>query len=130
MEKKHYDVVAAVVKKDNKYLCMQRCRSRYEYTSEKWEFPGGKIEYGENGYEALIREIKEEMDWDVFVGSKIATIIHEYPDFIISLTAYKCLGSDYEFKLLDHLDFKWLAKEDMYGLNWTEADRKLLELLE
>ena len=61
MEKKESRVVAAVVKDGDKYLCMQRCRSRLPYISEHWEFPGGKVEQGESYHEALIREIKEEM---------------------------------------------------------------------
>ena len=126
MGKKHSYIVAAVVKQGGKYLCMQRCRSIYEYISERWEFPGGKVEAGENDYDALIREIKEEMDWDIFVGRKLSTIEHEYPDFIITLTAYLCKGGDKEFKLLEHLDYKWLTAEEMQNLDWTEADRELI----
>lgn len=130
MGKKHSYIVAAVVKKGGKYLCMQRCRSIYDYISERWEFPGGKVEAGENDYDALIREIKEEMDWDIFVGRKLSTIEHEYPDFIITLTVYLCKGSDKEFKLLEHLDYKWLTAEEMQNLNWTEADRELINKLQ
>ena len=96
MGKKHSYIVAAVVKQGGKYLCMQRCRSIYDYISERWEFPGGKVEAGENDYDALIREIKEEMDWDIFVGRKLSTIEHEYPDFIITLTVYLCKGRRYK----------------------------------
>ena len=70
MEEKTYHVVAAIIKDGDKYLCMQRGRSRYAYISEHWEFPGGKVEGGESDHEALVREIKEEMDWDIFVGKK------------------------------------------------------------
>ena len=129
MEKKESRVVAAVVKDGDKYLCMQRCRSRYPYISEHWEFPGGKVEEGESCHEALVREIKEEMDWDVYVGKKLGTVSHEYPDFKVTLTAFLCKGGDGEFKLLEHLDCKWLAREELEALNWTDADRKLLALL-
>lgn len=129
MEKKESRVVAAVVKDGDKYLCMQRCRSHYPYISERWEFPGGKVEQGESYHEALVREIKEEMDWDVYVGRKLGTISHEYPDFKVKLTAYLCKGGDGEFKMLEHLDCKWLTREEMETLNWTEADRKLLALI-
>ena len=129
MEKKESRVVAAVVKNGDRYLCMQRCRSHYPYISERWEFPGGKVEQGESYHEALVREIKEEMDWDVYVGRKLGTISHEYPDFKVRLTAYLCKGGDGEFKMLEHLDCKWLTREEMETLNWTEADRKLLALI-
>ena len=128
-EKKHYNVVAAVVVDDGKYLCMQWCRSKYDYISEHWEFPGGKVEEGESDHHTLLREIKEEMDRDIYVGRRLGSVIQEYPDFCITLTAYLCKGGDGEFKLLDHLDYKWLGREELEKLNWTEGDRKLLSFL-
>lgn len=80
-EKRHSRVVAAVVKRGNRYLCMRRCRSKYAYISEKWEFPGGKVEPDESDRDALRREIKEEMDWDVCAGEALATVEYSYPDF-------------------------------------------------
>ncbi|MBQ2195368.1 MAG: (deoxy)nucleoside triphosphate pyrophosphohydrolase [Prevotella sp.] len=129
MEKKKIQVVAAVIRQDGKYLCTQRKRSRLPYITEHWEFPGGKVKEGECHYKALIREIREEMDWDVFVGKEIATVEYEYPDFCVSLTAYLCKGGDEEFKLLEHLDAKWLTREEMDSLNWTAADRLIVEKL-
>ena len=126
MEKKHFDVVAAIIRKDSKYLCMQRCRSHHNYISEHWEFPGGRVEDGECHHETLLREIKEEMDWDIYVGQKLASVEHEYPDFSITLTAYECMSRDENFKLLEHLDYQWLEKKDLLGLNWTAADRELI----
>ena len=120
-------VVAAVVQRGKRYLCMQRGRSQYSYLSEHWEFPGGKVEEGESDHEALVREIKEEMDWDVFVGRKIGEVTHAYPDFKVSITAYLCKGGDEVYKLLEHLDDKWLPLDQLKSLNWTEADRVLIE---
>ena len=129
MEKKHYDVVAAVVKDGDRYLCTQRTRSRLKYITERWEFPGGKVKEGESDHEALLREIKEEMDWDIYVGRCLGTVDHDYPDFSITLKAYDCRPGDGDFKLYEHLDARWLTREEMKNLRWTEADRKLLELL-
>ena len=128
-KKKHYNVAAAVVVKDGKYLCMQRCRSELDYISEHWEFPGGKVKRGESHHEALVREIKEELDWDIYVGRRIGTVEQDYPDFSITLTAYYCKGGDEDFKLLEHLDYRWLKKEELDSLKWTEGDRQLLSLL-
>ena len=128
-EKKHYNVVAAVIVEDGKYLCMQRCRSTHDYISEHWEFPGGKVEEGESHHETLVREIREEMDWDVYVGRCLGTIEQEYPDFSITLTAYLCKGGDGKFKMLDHLDYKWLPFEELGTLKWTDGDSQLLKLL-
>ena len=129
MKKKTTRVVGAVVKDGDKYLCMQRPRSKYSYISEHWEFPGGKVEKGESDHEALVREIKEEMDWDVFVGPKIGTVVCDYPDFSVEITAYLCKGGDTEMKLLEHLDARWLTRDELADLNWTEADRMLLPMI-
>ena len=123
------NVVAAVIKRDGKYLCVQRCRSHEAYNSERWEFPGGKVEEGECDYQTLLREIKEEMYWDIYVGRKLGTVVHDYPDFTISLTAYLCKPGDGDFTLLEHLDARWLNLEEMPSLNWADADRKLVEML-
>lgn len=128
-KKKHYNVVAAVIVKDGKYLCMQRCRSEYDYVSEHWEFPGGKVEKKESHHDTLVREIKEEMDWDIYVGRKLGSVEQEYPDFSITLTAYLCKGGDGDFKLLKHLDYRWLEKEQFDTLKWTEGDKKLFEFI-
>lgn len=117
--------------RNDRYLCMQRCRSKYEYISERWEFPGGKVEDGESDHEALLREIREEMDWDVYVGRRIGTIDHEYHDFSITVAAYLCRGGDTDdFKLLEHLGYKWLTRDELGQLAWTAADERLIETME
>lgn len=129
MTNKHLNVVCAVVRDGDKILCTQRCRSKKPYVSEHWEFPGGQIEPGESPEAALIREIKEEMDWDIYVGKQLGSVEHEYPDFSITLTAFDCIARNKDFKLLEHLDAKWLTVDELSSLNWTEADRKLIELM-
>ena len=129
MEKKHIRVVADVVTDGNRYLCTQRLRSRKLYMSEHLEFPGGKVEECECDHEALIREIREEMNWDIFVGKQLAVVEHEYPDEIVTLVAYHCKGSEQPFTLYQHLDARWITLEDMDELRWTDADRKIIEML-
>lgn len=127
MAKKHLDVVCAIVSDGGKILCTQRCRSSKSYISEHWEFPGGQVEKGESPEEALIREIKEEMDWDIYVGRCLGSVEHEYPDFSISLTAFDCMARDKNFKLLEHLDAKWLSPQELNTLTWTDADKELID---
>lgn len=129
MKEKVINVVAAVMKEGNKYLCMQRCRKGPDYVSEKWEFPGGKIEGGENSYEALLREIKEELDWDIFVGRQIGMIEHQYPDYTVCIHAYWCKPGEGQLKLLNHLDYQWLEKSEFDRLKWAAADQKIIDLL-
>ena len=124
---KHYRVVAAVVCKDNKYLCMQKGQTRFDYTSYKWEFPGGKIEAGERPQQALARELLEEMDYSVEVGEEIVTVNHEYPDFSIEMTAFLCTPLSATFCLKEHVAFEWRSREKLCELDWAAADIGVVE---
>ena len=83
MEKKHLNVVCAVIHDGDKILCTQRLRKGPNYIAEHWEFPGGKVNEGESDHEALRREILEEMDWNIYVGAKLGSVEYDYPDFSI-----------------------------------------------
>ena len=129
--KKHYDVVAAVVCHDGKFLCMQKGKTKFEYTSYKWEFPGGKIEPGETPKAALARELMEEMDYPVEVGEWVVTVDHEYPDFSITMTAYLCkpkVEAD-AFRRKEHVDSKWCGKEELKSLDWAAADVDIVKAI-
>ena len=125
-ERKHIEVVAAIIKKDNTILATQR---GYGDLKDGWEFPGGKVNEGESDYEALRREILEEMDWNIYVGAKLGNVEYDYPDFTITLTAYDCMAHDNDFKLLAHIDSCWLKPEEFSKLDWAEADAALIKQL-
>lgn len=119
---KEVAVVAAIIIDDNKILCVQRGIHKYEYISKKYEFPGGKIEPGETEVNALIREIKEELCMDVLVQTKFMTVVHEYPDFKVTMHSYICGVENTELTLTEHVDFKWLGKNELKNLDWAAAD--------
>lgn len=125
----HYRVVCGVIVREGRILCMQKPRTRYPYTSLHWEFPGGKIEEGETPEEALRRELREEMDYEVEVGGFIGEVRHQYPDFSITLLAFSCTATTADFTMKEHADCRWCRLEEMKELPWCEADWPLIALL-
>lgn len=123
LAKPHYEVVAAVITHLGMTFCVQRGKTKYEYTSYKYEFPGGKIEPGESEAQALVREIKEELLIEISPEKKIGTVHHEYPDFVVTLHFWQCslLGGD--ITLTEHAQGQWLTSEEMEKIDWVEADK-------
>jgi len=124
---KHITVVAAVIEKQGKILCVQRGISSLHYISEKWEFPGGKIELDETEEEALFREILEELQMEIVVGKKIGTITHQYPDFLLTMHAFHCTSKQ-EPTLTEHIAFCWLNARELENLDWAGADVPVVKL--
>ncbi|MCQ2911441.1 MAG: (deoxy)nucleoside triphosphate pyrophosphohydrolase [Clostridia bacterium] len=128
---KHVEVVCAIINYDNKILCMQRPDGKHKYTSFKYEFPGGKVEEGEKYNEALMRELKEEMDYDLNINEDdfFMTITHEYPDFEITMHSFIVNATSDKFNMKEHIDFKWLDKKDLDSLDWADADVPIMKKL-
>ena len=121
---KRVEVVAAVIQKDNRIFCAQRNLSKS--MGGKWEFPGGKIELGETKEEALVREIREELDSDIVVDKYLITVEHDYPNFHITMHAYLCTLVKGELTLKEHNDSVWLSKEELLSLDWADADKPIV----
>ena len=92
-----------------------------------WEFLGGKIESGETPQEALIREIKEELDADISVGDLIVTVEYDNPNFHLSMDCFWCRLQSDHVELNEHEDAKWLSKEELDSVDWLPADVTLVE---
>ena len=125
---KHVTVVAAVIERNGKILCVQRGKSALPYISEKWEFPGGKIEENETEQETIVREIREELHMDFMVGAKLMVVEHSYPDFHLTMHTYRGTSND-EPQLTEHLAYRWLDAAALSSLDWAEADVPVVRAL-
>ena len=117
-------VVAAVIKSNDEIFVTQRGYGEFK---DGWEFPGGKVEKGETKEEALIREIKEELDTVIKVDSYLDTIEYDYPDFHLSMDCFICSIVEGNLVLKEHEDSKWIKKEEIDTLNWLPADLIILD---
>ena len=112
-------VVAAVIRKDNRIFATER---GYGDFKDMWEFPGGKIEPGESGPEALKREIMEELDTVIEVGDYIETVEYDYPAFHLSMECYWCTVKEGRLTLLEHENALWLDRDSLLSVEWLPAD--------
>lgn len=116
-------VVAAIIIHDQKVFATQRGYGEFK---DGWEFPGGKIETGETPEEALVREIKEELDTEVEVKELIDTVEYDYPTFHLSMDCFICNIISGNLVLKEHEDAKWLTREMIDSVEWLPADLELI----
>lgn len=116
---KEIKVVAAIIQKENKILATKR---GYGEFINMWEFPGGKIEPGETKEQALVREIKEELNIEINVDKFAIDIEYQYPNFYLFMSCFMCSIKEGSIELLEHNDGKWITKEELNTLNWLPAD--------
>lgn len=116
---KEIKVVAAIIQKENKILATKR---GYGEFINMWEFPGGKIESGETKEQALVREIKEELNIEINVDKFAIDIEYQYPNFYLFMSCFMCSIKEGSIELLEHNDGKWITKEELNALNWLPAD--------
>ena len=121
---KTVSVVAAVIKDNDRIFATARGYGEYKGW---WEFPGGKIEQGETHQQALIREIKEELDTEIRVGELIDTIEYDYPTFHLSMDCFWAEVVAGNLVLKEAAAAKWLTKETLDSVEWLPADITLIE---
>lgn len=123
---KTLNVVAAIIKKDNKILATKR---GYGEFINMWEFPGGKIETDETREEALIREIREELDCTIKPTKFALNLEYQYPTFYLKMDCFEAIITEGTPKLLEHNDARWLSKDQLDDVNWIPADLKIIDYL-
>ena len=122
-------VVAAIIKatnEDGEAIIFATQRGYGDFKGG-WEFPGGKIEKGETPQEALVREIKEELETEISVGELIDTIEYDYPTFHLSMDCFWAKIVSGDLVLTEHEAAKWLTKDELDSVEWLPADVTLIE---
>ncbi len=119
-------VVAGIIVKDGKVLVCQR--TRHQTMPLKWEFPGGKIEEGEQPRDALRRELEEELGIVATIGHEIVRIQHQYPNGgTVELRFF--IVNEYERAIENRIfkDMQWALPLDLPGYDFLEADLTLVK---
>ena len=120
------EVVAAIIVKDGRVFATQR---GYGDFKDWWEFPGGKIEPGESPEQALVREIREELDAEIRIQSLLRTVEWDYPAFHLTLHCFICSLVRDALHLNEHEAARWLGPDALDSVRWLPADEQLLPLI-
>ncbi len=117
---KNIHVAAAVILQDLKVFVARR-KDAGELAL-KWEFPGGKLEAGESGEQAIIREIREELSITVAVQRHFLQVSHQYTSFFLTMDAYLCSIEEGTITLSEHVNCRWVDASELMELDWAAAD--------
>ena len=121
---KHIEVVAAIIRRGNEIFATQRGYGEFK---DWWEFPGGKIEPGESQQQALVREIREELDATIEVGELLQTVEWDYPTFHLTMHCFWCELTCEALHLNEHEAASWLDREHLRSVKWLPADYGILD---
>lgn len=120
---KTIEVVAAVIVRDGQVFATQRGYGEWQGW---WEFPGGKMEPGESPQEALVREIREELDAEISVGRLLETVEWDYPKFHLTMHCFLCSLLSDSVHLNEHEAAAWLTRDTLHSVKWLPADEGLV----
>ena len=124
--RKRIEVVAAIIRKGDKIFATQR---GYGDWKDWWELPGGKVEEGESREQALVREIREELDAEIRVDQFLTTIEWDYHQFHLTMHCYLCSLLTKALHLNEHEAARWLGAAELSEVRWLPADERLLPLI-
>ena len=125
-ERKSIEVVAAVIRRGDRIFATQRGYGAYK---DWWEFPGGKMEPGETARQALVREIREELDAEIRIERFLQTVEWDYPEFHLTLHCFWCSLEGDALHLNEHEAARWLGADELSEVRWLPADEGLLPLI-
>ena len=126
--KKTIRVVAAVVEREGRYLITQR--RDQAVLANLWEFPGGKVEAGENDEEALKRELRERLDAEGHIGKKLGEKVHEYDGYRVALALYEATLDEAKPLIAKRVkDFRWVASSEFDQYPFPDADQQTMDQL-
>ena len=125
-QRKSIEVVAAIIRRGDKIFATQR---GYGDWKDWWEFPGGKMEPGETPEQALLREIREELDTEIRIDKFLYTVDWDYPQFHLTMHCYICSLLGDTLHLNEHEAARWLSREEIHSVRWLPADEILLPLI-
>ena len=118
------EVVAALIWDGDRFMICQR--PAHKARGLLWEFVGGKVEAGETGEQALIRECREEIDVELSVGDVFMEVLHEYPDLTLHLTFYNASIAKGTPRKLEHNDIRWITPDEIPDYDFCPADVEIL----
>lgn len=121
-------VVAAFIKKDNKFLIAQRATGDQNVLG-KWEFPGGKVEPEENEMQAIEREIREEFNLEIKAIKFMINHVCKYPSKTIDLRLYECEYIKGKFNLHAHSKYRFVSKDEILNYDLCPADIPLAKFI-
>lgn len=129
---KTIQVAAAIIKGKNERGEDVILATRRGYGAFKggWEFPGGKLEQGESAKQALVREIREELEVDIEVGNLFERVEYDYPDFHLSMDCFQAEIRTGKLILNEHEEARWLTADEITSVSWLPADIALVEKLQ
>ena len=118
------EVVAALIWNGDRFMICQR--PAHKARGLLWEFVGGKVEAGETGEQALIRECREEIAVELSVGDVFMEVLHEYPDLTVHLTLYNASIAKGTPRKLEHNDICWITPDEIPDYDFCPADVEIL----
>ena len=120
-------VGAIIINEDDQVLCA--LRSPEMSLPNYWEFPGGKIEAGESVHQAIVREIKEDLNCEIEALQLFNDYTHEYDHVIVNLITVTCKIINGTPTVNEHAELRWVAKDNLNSLHWAPADIPAVNLL-